>query len=104
MMIKRHNGAAPDEPYFDISGEALLLVNNCLNEALHGFHTPDLEDVLGMSLRDAEGLLERVNKNVDSGKPVVVSGRELAAAARCVRLAVAELGPEFPSGPVCRSN
>src|SRR5260370_38617625 len=95
MMIKHLDRSPGDEPGFAVGGEILLLINNCLNEVLHRFHTTSLDRELGMSVERAESLLNRVNKDSDSGRPVSLSGSELAAIAKCIRLTVSELGPEF---------
>jgi hypothetical protein len=30
---------------FEVSGDILRLINDCLNEVLHGFHSPSLPDL-----------------------------------------------------------
>ena len=95
MMIKHLNRSGGDEPGFEVGGEVLLLINNCLNEVLHGFRTPALDDKLEISVEAAENLLDRVNRTADLENPVVLSASELAAIAKCIHLTVFELDLEF---------
>jgi hypothetical protein len=94
-MIKRLSDGHGAESAFEVSGEILALINDCLNEVLHGFATPRLEAILGTSVERAEDLLDRVNQKATSGDPITVLGSELALIARCIRRTVSELGPEF---------
>jgi len=95
-MIRHVGRGASQEPGFEVSGEVLLLINNCLNEVLHGFRTPNLEAALGTPVRQAEDLLNRVNRDAsDTGGAVAFQARDLALIVKCIRLTLSELGPEF---------
>jgi hypothetical protein len=96
-MITHVDCEGDQEPRFEASGEALLLINDCLNEVLHGFPTPALDLVLGVPIEQAEELLKRVNRvaRVAAG-PLSLGFADLALVAKCIRLTESELGPEFP--------
>jgi hypothetical protein len=95
-MIKRvvNNGLGRHSE-FEVSGDILRLTNNCLNEVLHGFHSPSLPDVLGDSVEHAENLLDQIHRCAEPAGTLVLARSDLAVLARCIRRAVSELGPEF---------
>ena len=80
---------------FEVSGDPLRLINNCLNEVLHGFHSPSLPDLLGVSLEHAENLLDQIHRCTEPTGTLVLGGGDLTLLALCIRRTVSELGPEF---------
>jgi hypothetical protein len=80
----------------EVSGDHLLLANDCLNEVLNGFYSPGLEQQLGVPPQQAEQLLTRVNDAlVSQAVSIVLDVCNLVVIGHAVRLTISELEEEF---------
>jgi len=86
------------EFFADFSPEELILLNNCLNEVANGFKiSSQHREYLGASPERILSLLSAIHQAVSSDpqEAIRLDSRELAALAKAVHLAVAELESEF---------
>ncbi len=94
-MIKNIDCEGP-ELRFEISGDDLMLANNCLNEVLNGFNVPDIEKTLGAPEETARELLGRVNLGGQTEeRRVRVRAADVELIVRSVEATVSELDFEF---------
>jgi hypothetical protein len=75
------------------TADDLVLLNNCLNEVLHGFAVPELEAKLGMSRPRARRLLAKVHL-AEATEPMVLWREDLDALVSSIELAATHLGEE----------